>query len=470
METNTTEASVSSTTTRTWHDFLERMRQPSATEFVKTIKNFIVTFSKTDPNPETDTESVQEFFATMDANFRAHPLWAGRTEEELESTSEGLEKYIMTKLFPRVFATHPNDTKIDNELYNKSLLIQQFILPEHLDIRPVYQNETSWLPAQKELQKINSYKAPRDKLACIISCCKVISTSLFNASESGSPPGADDFLPVLIYVTIKANPSQLHSNLVYIQRFRNRLRLVGEAEYLFTNMLSAESFILNIDGKALSMDESEFERNMESARTIVAGLSGEYNENVETRRGESENVRELKLKEVLSVSDLENKGAGVVVEEKASEKFWNFPFLYSRAADLRVGDVEELLNGYKQLVFKYVCLAKGLGAPVLPPGSTEDSGGEGVGVPAPPPETQTGGGGIEGSGKESGVPVAPPESSEVEVVDGGQVDDVRVEGGGNDGVGASTGETPVAGEVVSHVEKSFQPMEFLSSEQKVDHL
>ncbi|CAH1443741.1 unnamed protein product [Lactuca virosa] len=371
-----TEPPVSSTTTRTWHDFLERMRQPSATEFVKTIKNFITTFSKTIPNPEKDSESIQEFFATMDAAFRAHPLWAGRTEDELENTSEGLEKYIMTKLFPRVFASHPEDIKIDNDLFTKSLLIQHFIEPHHLDIQQKYQNETSWLIAKKELQKINSYKAPRDKLSCILSCCKVISTSLFNASEN--PPGADDFLPVLIYVTIKANVAQLHSNLVYIQRFRNRLRLGGEAEYLFTNMLSVESFILNIDAKALSMDEIEFENNMESARVIV---SGEYNgENVETRRVESENDMEAKLKEVPSVSDLENKGGTMIVmEEKVSEKFWNFPFLYSKVDDLSVGDVDELLNGYKQLVFKYVCLAKGLGVPVLPPPETGDGGGEAVG-------------------------------------------------------------------------------------------
>ena len=59
--------------------------------------------------------------------------------------------------------------------------------------------------AQKELQKMNMYKAPRDKLVCILNCCKVINNLLINASiaSSDNPPGADEFLPVLIYVTIK---------------------------------------------------------------------------------------------------------------------------------------------------------------------------------------------------------------------------------------------------------------------------
>lgn len=49
------------------------------------------------------------------------------------------------------------------------------------------------------------YKAPRDKLVCILNCCKVINNLLLNASiaSNENPPGADDFLPVLIYVTIK---------------------------------------------------------------------------------------------------------------------------------------------------------------------------------------------------------------------------------------------------------------------------
>lgn len=44
-----------------------------------------------------------------------------------------------------------------------------------------------------------------------------------------------------------------------------------------------------------------------------------------------------------------------------SRVFQDFPFLYSQAGDLTVSDVEDLLSNYKQLVSKYVSLAKGLG-------------------------------------------------------------------------------------------------------------
>jgi hypothetical protein len=51
----------------------------------------------------------------------------------------------MTKLFNRVFASVPEDVTSDEELFEKMSLLQQFIRPENLDIKPEYQNETSWL-------------------------------------------------------------------------------------------------------------------------------------------------------------------------------------------------------------------------------------------------------------------------------------------------------------------------------------
>ncbi|KAJ9166598.1 hypothetical protein P3X46_021324 [Hevea brasiliensis] len=397
------------------HDFLDRMRQPSAADFVKSIKSFIVSFSNNAPDPERDSALVQEFFANMEAAFRAHPLWARCSDEELESAGEGLEKYVMTKLFTRVFASLPDDVKVDEQLSEKMSLIQQFIRPENLDIKPTFQNEASWLLAQKELQKINMYKAPRDKLVCILNCCKVINNLLLNASiaSNENPPGADEFLPVLIYVTMKANPPQLHSNLLYIQRYRRQSRLVGEEAYFFTNMLSTESFISNIDARSLSMEETEFEKNMESARALLSGLSTDLDsqsnqsdqkvennlktvliesklqaldsskerelsirsKSSETRSGNIRYVKdESSMAKVPSLSDIENKGASMLLKEDlVSIVFREYPYLFANTGDLMISDVEDLLNNYKQLVFKYVCLSKGLGGatPSLHPSNSQ---------------------------------------------------------------------------------------------------
>ena len=57
----------------------------------------------------------------------------------------------MTKLFPRVFASLPEDVQADDQLYEKIALVQQFIQPENLDIKPTFQNETSWLVSKNFL-------------------------------------------------------------------------------------------------------------------------------------------------------------------------------------------------------------------------------------------------------------------------------------------------------------------------------
>jgi hypothetical protein len=76
------------------------------------------------------------------------------------------------------------------------------------------------------------YKAPRDKLACILNCCKVINNLLLNASivSNETPPGADEFLPVLIYVTIK----------VWFIAFAKEVSVVSSTFFIF-------SFALKID-------------------------------------------------------------------------------------------------------------------------------------------------------------------------------------------------------------------------------
>jgi hypothetical protein len=49
--------------------------------------------------------------------------------------------------------------------------------------------------------------------------------------------GADDFLPVLIFVVVHAAPPQLASNLEYVQRFRMQSRMASESAYFFTQLV-----------------------------------------------------------------------------------------------------------------------------------------------------------------------------------------------------------------------------------------
>jgi hypothetical protein len=101
------------------------------------------------------------------------------------------------------------DDKEKDEILHHKINIFRWIREEHLDI-PVTDDNDSFLTfAESELLKMNNYKAPRDKLICILNCCKVIFGLMKHIKGD---EGADVFLPLLIYVVIRANPPKLISN------------------------------------------------------------------------------------------------------------------------------------------------------------------------------------------------------------------------------------------------------------------
>ncbi|XP_063050724.1 GTPase-activating protein and VPS9 domain-containing protein 1 [Engraulis encrasicolus] len=195
------------------------------------------------------TASVEDFLRYLYGAMAHDATWQFASEDQLQDAQMAIERSVMNRIFKLAF--YPNQ---DGDILRDQLLqehIQRLckvVTANHraLQIPEVYLKEAPWPSAQAEIRTINAYKTPRDKVQCILRMCSTIMNLLSLASES--PPGADDFVPVLVFVLIKANPPCLLSTIQYISNFYAS-RLSGEECYWWMQFTAAVEFIKTIDDR-----------------------------------------------------------------------------------------------------------------------------------------------------------------------------------------------------------------------------
>ncbi|KAG9351870.1 hypothetical protein JZ751_023121, partial [Albula glossodonta] len=149
---------------RDFVDFLKNLQKPGR-EIHKQCRLFIEGMAnKKDLGADELSECVQDFYQNMSDRLMTH--FKGSTER-VERVMDQVEKYIMTRLYKNVFC------------------------PETTD------DEKKDLATQHRIRK-----------------------HIFNAIKitKNEPASADDFLPTLIYIVLKANPPRLQSN-IHVEDF-----------------------------------------------------------------------------------------------------------------------------------------------------------------------------------------------------------------------------------------------------------
>lgn len=277
-----------------FHRFLEQLRHRTADPVAKFLRSFLLEFGKKQWMVHEQVKIIGDFLEFISKKMAQCEVWRTVSDAEFDNAREGMEKLVMNRLYNQTFSPaipppeplsprkgrrrqeppgsgrrgqHQEDVERDEVLAQK-VRIYKWVREEHLDIQDVGDKGRKFLAlAQQELLKIKTYRAPRDKIICILNCCKVIFGFL---RTSKSDQSADAFVPLLIYTVLQANPDHLVSNVQYILRFRNQDKLGGEAGYYISSLMGAVQFIEGLDKTSLTVSDDEFDRNVEAAVSAIA--------------------------------------------------------------------------------------------------------------------------------------------------------------------------------------------------------
>ncbi|XP_073723828.1 GTPase-activating protein and VPS9 domain-containing protein 1 isoform X6 [Misgurnus anguillicaudatus] len=196
------------------------------------------------------TAAVEDFLRYLYGAMAHDAIWQYASEEQLQDAQMAIERSVMNRIFKLAFYPNQDGDILRDELYLEHIQrLSKVVTANHraLQIPEVYLKEAPWPSAQAEIRTINAYKTPRDKVQCILRMCSTIMNLLSLANED-AVPGADDFVPVLVFVLIKANPPCLLSTIQYINNFYAS-RLSGEECYWWMQFTAAVEFIKTIDDR-----------------------------------------------------------------------------------------------------------------------------------------------------------------------------------------------------------------------------
>lgn len=95
--------------------------------------------------------------------------------------------------------------------------------------------------------------------------------SAAGGGDDNNIAGADDFLPLFIWVVLRSNIPRLCSNFAYVDTFLNPARLMGKWGYCLINLCSAIEFVKFAESDQFVIDPREFDMRLLEAERELNG-------------------------------------------------------------------------------------------------------------------------------------------------------------------------------------------------------
>lgn len=179
---------------------------------------------------------------------------------------EVLEAFLMEKLYAKTLSPSKEVVEQDEAFHDRVNLLG-FVTFKHLDL-PVpktKEHEQTWFRLAKQLEAMTLCPSPRRKMDSVLRLCQDLTTFL-KAQNGGRFPSADEFLPALIFIVLRANPCEMKRNVAFILEYRNPAKLVSEPGYFFTHLVSSVAFLEEVNGSCLTISSDEFDEGLRRSK------------------------------------------------------------------------------------------------------------------------------------------------------------------------------------------------------------
>ncbi|GMF28243.1 unnamed protein product [Phytophthora lilii] len=240
-----------------------------------------------------------------------------RDEYGVDLLHEVLEAFLMEKLYAKTL-TPSSDVARQDEALHERISLLGFVTFKHLDL-PVpktEEEEQTWLRLAGQLKAMTLCPSPRRKMDGVLRVCQDL-TIFLKSQKGGKFPSADEFLPALIYVVLRANPSELKRNVAYILEYRSPSKLVSEPGYFFTHLVSSVAFLEEVNGSLLTISAEEFDEGLRRSKEglrqrgvhrevdheVASNASSSSTNNGETLNGNTKSLQNEHLKSMQNDHD-----------------------------------------------------------------------------------------------------------------------------------------------------------------------
>uniref|UniRef100_A0A3Q0RBV3 VPS9 domain-containing protein n=1 Tax=Amphilophus citrinellus TaxID=61819 RepID=A0A3Q0RBV3_AMPCI len=171
------------------------------------------------------------------------------TQDKLESIVEAalcksVLKPLKEPIYQRLEQLHTNDDNLKQLAQNQSVVLGSTTTA--LGITTAIPEASAMEKISIKLNNVHQEYSPQKKIELLLKACKIIYDSM-SVSCPGRAHGADDFLPVMMYVLARCNLSALQLDVEYMMELMDPSLTLGEGSYYLTTTYGAVEHIKTFD-------------------------------------------------------------------------------------------------------------------------------------------------------------------------------------------------------------------------------